>query len=626
MIRTLKIFIAITVIFLLHRYYGWQFLTEQFSSRSIPVWKEVFVGVLSDIWIAGLLTLPFWIFEYIRTAKSDRLQRRVGFFYVILIGSLTAGHQSYVEFFKFQIIPFHLSYLVDVSFLKSNSSSVLDPAPTIIMIATVAIAYWTRRATQVVSKSALNVMFLSMFTVITVGHALNIRWRVNWYIVEPLQTNYMETLFANLAKKPTMKALSQEEKDSFEKLTGNENWLWVQSTKVASSTPSLRILRSTIRTQASLKKPVILGLVLAESLRSSDVGPRPKDGKSLTPFLDRLQESGVRFANVYSSGPVTRGGQEATWCGTPSATDTSLMRSYPDLDVKCLPKMFRDRADVTSMWVHGGDERFDSQLMFWSHQGVNRFVTKSDFSDAAPSTSWGISDLAVFEKSAATLADLASSGKYSIILPMILTVTNHIPWAIPDDASIETKSFLAHHPAQRTIKYFDESLGLFVAALKEKDLWSNSLFIVAGDHGNLEPAWRDDYAGDPLKWERLLSHVSVTLTGGIVEQLRQNGQLPADINQHTAQSQIASFLHYLASSNGNEKSRDTLWDAPMFTESPWVISSDLNQYLFLPADNVRLDKEDVLAGNVPREQTRAWLASVRYRGWLEFLYSSKSSH
>lgn len=626
MIRTLKIFISITIIFLLHRYYGWHFLAEQFSSRSVPMWKEVFVGVLSDIWIAGVLSLPFSIFEYVCTARSDRLQRRVGFLYVILIGGLTAGHQSYVEFFKFQIIPFHLSYLVDISFLKSNSSSVLDPAPTIIMIVTVGLAYWTRRAIQIVSKQALNIIFLSTFTIIAVGHILNIRWRVNWYIVEPLQTNYMETLFANLAKKPTMRALSQEEKESFEKLSGNESWLWVRPTKVSGTTQSLRALRSIVQTQTRAKKPVILGLVLAESLRSSDVGPRPRDGKSLTPFLDRLQESGVRFTNVYSSGPVTRGGQEATWCGTPSATDTSLMRSYPDLDVKCLPKMFRDRADVMSMWVHGGDERFDSQLMFWSHQGVNRFLTKSDFPDDAPSTSWGISDLAVFDKSAATLADLASSSKYSIILPMILTVTNHIPWAIPEDASIETKSFLAQHPAQRTIKYFDESLGLFVAALKEKDLWKNSLFIIAGDHGNLEPAWRDDYTGDPLKWERLLSHVSVTLTGGIVEQLRQSGQLPPDINQHTAQTQIASFLHYLASNDDQQKPNDTLWDAPMFAESPWVISSDLNQYLFLPADNLRLDKEDVLAGNVSREQTRAWLASVRYRGWLEFLYSSKSSH
>jgi hypothetical protein len=69
-----------------------------------------------------------------------------------------------------------------------------------------------------------------------------------------------------------------------------------------------------------------------------------------------------------------------------------------------------------------------------------------------------------------------------------------------------------------------------------------------------------------------------------------------------------------------------MWDAPLFSPSPWVVSSDLNQYLFLPGDGIRLDKEDVLAGGISESQTRQWLAAFRYRGWLEFLYSAKNSH
>jgi hypothetical protein len=265
--------------------------------------------------------------------------------------------------------------------------------------------------------------------------------------------------------------------------------------------------------------------------------------------------------------------------------------------------------------------------MFWSHQGVTRFLTKSDFPENAPAPGWGISDLALFEKTAQTLQDIQTSGKARLILPLILTVTNHIPWAIPDDASIETKNFLPKHPSHRTIRYFDESLGLFVASLKEKNLWDNSIFIVAGDHGNLEQPWRDDYPNDLMKWERLLSHISVTLTGGIVERLGQAEKLPSVFNDFSSQTQIASFIHDLASSvDATKKRDDVMWDAPLFSPSPWVVSSDLNQYLFLPSDGIRLDKEDVLAGEISESQTRQWIAAFRYRGWLEFLYSAKTGH
>jgi hypothetical protein len=303
-----------------------------------------------------------------------------------------------------------------------------------------------------------------------------------------------------------------------------------------------------------------------------------------------------------------------------------MMRSFPDLAVSCLPKAFRDRPELVSLWAHGGDERFDSQLMFWTHQGVNRFLTKSDFPYDTPSTSWGVGDLALFTKVADMLAELAAADGVKTVLSMILSVTNHIPWALPDDASIEAKRLTAQHPSHRTIMYFDDSLDMFVDSLKEKNLWDDTILIITGDHGNLEPSWRDDYPSDPLKWERLLSHVSVTLTGGIVEQLRREGQLPADVSVVSSQTQIAGLLQILATASDVRQAIPPPWDAPLFVESPWVVTSDLNQYLFLPAESVRLAKEDVLSGKITPDQPGQWQAAFRYRDWLEFLYSKKSSH
>jgi phosphoglycerol transferase MdoB-like AlkP superfamily enzyme len=627
MIRTLKIYFSFIFIFVLHRYYSWHFLAEQYGNRNVSLWRELLVGFTSDVWIAGILTLPFWFLEFFAKTKYIRFHRRLGIFSILVVGALTAGHQAYVEFFRFQIIPFHLSYLFDTSFLKSNSSSVLDPAPTIIAIVTAGLAYWTRNANHVISKRIVSAILGITLAIMTISHALNIRWRVNWFVIEPLQTNYLESLYINLTKKPHIKVLSEDDKAEYIRRSGNSDWLTVEPTLLSNNTEgALRTLQGAARGLVKSNKPVIIGVILAESLRSSDVGTRPNKNRSLTTSLDRLRSKGITFNNVYSSGPVTRGGQEAVWCGTPSSTDTSLMRSYPDLAIDCLPKIFRQQGDVVSLWSHGGDERFDSQLMFWSHQGVSRFITKSDFPQTAPSTSWGISDLAVFEKTAKTLQDLTQSKQYRLLLPMILTVTNHIPWALPDDASIETEKFIPKHPAHRTVRYFDESLGLFVASLKEKNLWENSIFVVTGDHGHLEEPWHDDYHNDEFKWERLLSHVSVTLTGGLVERLKSEGLLPDEVDRVSSQTQIAGLIHALATSVEKESKTQPLWDLPLFAESPWVVVSDLNQYLFLPRDGIRLNKEDVLAGAISETEENSWLAAFRYRGWLEYLYSSKRSH
>lgn len=626
MIRTLKVFISLLLIFVLHRHYAWTFLAQQYGDRNVPLWREALVGCFSDIWVAGILCLPLWIMEYFPKKVVLRWHRRLALSLILLVGALTAGHQSYVEFFRFQIIPFHVGYLADTSFLKSNGGSVFNPASSIILMATAGLAYWTRNAKHIVSKRPIHVMLICFISIIVACHAFNIRWRVNWYVIEPLQTNYVESLYSNLTKKPSLRAISDDERRLFSKMTGQNNSLHPETLKIAGSDPSVAALREAVKARSRRNKPVILAVLLAESLRASDVGPRGMDGATLTPTLDRLQELGTRFSNVYSTGPVTRGGQEAVWCGTPSATDTSMMRSFPDLSVNCLPKAFRDRPELVSLWAHGGDERFDSQLMFWTHQGVNRFLTKSDFPDDTPSTSWGIGDYALFGRTAEMLAELAATDGVKTVLSMILSVTNHIPWALPDDASLEAKRLTAPHPSQRTIMYFDDSLDMFVDSLKEKNLWQDTVLIVTGDHGNLEPTWRDDYPSDPLKWERLLSHVSVTLTGGIVEQLRREEQLPAVVSTVSSQTQIAGLLQSLATANDAKRGQSPLWDAPLFMESPWVVTSDLNQYLFLPADSVRLAKEDVLSGKITPDQPRQWQAAFRYRGWLEFLYSKQSSH
>ena len=616
MIRTLKILISLLLLFLLHRIQAWSFLSEQYEVRNSSLWRNVLTGILSDFWIAMILSLPFLVFEYFPQKPLRSAQKFSATIWIFAWGLITAAHQGYVEYFKFQIIPFHLPYLVDQSFVTSNGTSLFKGSSAIMLAIAAFLAYWSRRAKTYKKRRRVTILFITLIASAVIAHVLNIRWRVNWFVIEPLQANYLEALYTNMQKKPGGRPVSSEEYASFSKITGQSNILLTDSSDISSEAS---LIRKALRGLISQEKPVIIGVIIAESLRDIDTGRRSSDQSSITPAIDLLQERGVRFTNVYSSGPVTRGGQEASWCGTPSATDTSLMRSFPDANVKCLPARARARKDIQALWLHGGDERFDSQLAFWTHQGVSRFITKSDFPSETPSTGWGVSDLALFDRSALLLEDVSKTKDVKIILPMILTVSNHIPWVVPDDASLDTKNFIASHPSHRTIKYFDESLDLFVGTLKDRNLWQNSIFVIMGDHGNLETPWRNTYGDDPLKWERMMSHVSVTLTGGIIERLRMDGQLPATISRFTAQNQIAPFLAEISDLSDDSP----FMDQSLFNQSPWPVASDLNQYLFLPEAGLKLDKERVLEGTTPPSAGAAWLAATRYRAWIEFLYTGE---
>ena len=116
MIRTLKIFISLTLIFVLHRIVAWGVLSEQYAtelnSQFSTLWRTGVTGILSDIWAAALLSLPFWICEYYPSTRNRALQKYLGSLLILIIGGATAGHQGYVEFFKFQIIPFHHGFFL----------------------------------------------------------------------------------------------------------------------------------------------------------------------------------------------------------------------------------------------------------------------------------------------------------------------------------------------------------------------------------------------------------------------------------------------------------------------------------------------------------------------------------
>src|SRR5690606_31647020 len=106
------------------------------------------------------------------------------------------AHQGYVEFFKFQLEPFHLRYVTDWQFVTSNSGSFWELS-NFLLLGISALTIWALffnstwpSGLKFAAWSFGGVVALSLF-----AHNRNIRYRVQWFIPENLQTNVLETLY-----------------------------------------------------------------------------------------------------------------------------------------------------------------------------------------------------------------------------------------------------------------------------------------------------------------------------------------------------------------------------------------------------------------------------------------------
>lgn len=617
----LRVAISLFLISFLHRMLGANSLrVAQVASLGDRI-LELIVGVWGDLWMSTVLAAPIFLFEMF--SKKTRAIRITAVLWLALWTIFTATHQGYVEFFRQQIIPFHLSYLFDSSFLAANNKTLVTFRPSLILFLGAFCCFGLIVAkNKSRTKRRAAVQFFLIVIIATIAHVENIKWRVQWFVPEALQTHYVERLFANLKSKHAPDKLTDEQKSILTSKSGGSSTsagdtLRIAASKIVDSEALNNYQAKFAEISAQGHSPMI-AVVVAESFRPADSGwtRDSSDPISLTPTTDALINKGVLFTNAYSTGPVTRGGQEAVWCGTPTATDTSLMRSFPLFKLSCIPDRAQGLPNAETYWMHAGDSRFDSQLEFWLQHHVTHALKHDDFAKNTPATGWGMSDIALFAKAGEILSNSGAPSK-KILMPMILSVTNHIPWDLPSDAPGAIKKLEASHESHRTTAYFDFALGQFVDSLKRNGQWQNTVLIVVSDHGVLEqvrnPSYKKD---DPLKWESLASHINLVFSGGITEELVDQNKLPNRVDLFASQAQVAPTIAKIAGLATSD-----FLDTPLFAgPSPWPVASDLNQYLFLPGEHQKIAKEVVLSGDLNDLNDNARLAVLRYRAFLQMLY------
>ena len=232
------------------------------------------------------------------------------------------------------------------------------------------------------------------------------------------------------------------------------------------------------RQEAAIKreKPLNLVIVLEESLGATFV--ESLGGLPVTPELEKLKNEGWWFEQLYATGTRSVRGIEAVVAGYPPTPARSVVKlSLAQRNFYTLA-LGLSREGYNTEFVYGGEAHFDNMRGFFTGNGFQRVVDRSDIKKPVFEGSWGASDEDLFNKSLERLKQLHSEDKP--FFSLIFSSSNHEPFQFPDgrielhDAEKQT--------VNNAVKYADYALGKFIEEAKKQDYWKDTVFLIVADH------------------------------------------------------------------------------------------------------------------------------------------------
>ena len=236
--------------------------------------------------------------------------------------------------------------------------------------------------------------------------------------------------------------------------------------------PTLIAQQATHRPQ----RPLNLVIILQESLGATFV--ESLGGVPVTPQLEKLKNEGWWFEQLYATGTRSIRGIEAVVTGFPPTPAQAVVKlQLAQRDFASLASILGQHG-YESEFIYGGEAHFDNMRAFFTNNGFNRVTEEKDYVKPVFTSSWGVSDEDLFNKTHERLNDKHKDGKPSFTL--VFTSSNHAPFEFPD-GRIE----LYEQPKgtdNNAVKYADYAMGKFFEQAKASAYWQDTVFVVVADH------------------------------------------------------------------------------------------------------------------------------------------------
>jgi lipoteichoic acid synthase len=237
---------------------------------------------------------------------------------------------------------------------------------------------------------------------------------------------------------------------------------------------------------------------------------REYEGQEITPNLNRLirHEGTIYFDRYYMqiAAGNTSDAEFATNNSIYGSEKSYTYELYKENTFRGLPVLLKERG-YSTIAMHGYDGDFWSRMAMYPSQGFDRFIDDKGYNPSVIH-GWGILDEEFFVQSV----------EYLKVQPrpfycFMVSLTNHTPFVM--DKKYCRLQLSAKHEGTRfgnylnSTAYSDYAIGVLLDALKEADLYENSVITIYGDHFGL--AQRDEnneelmteFLGKPYRFDAM---------------------------------------------------------------------------------------------------------------------------
>lgn len=227
---------------------------------------------------------------------------------------------------------------------------------------------------------------------------------------------------------------------------------------------------------AGVEKPRNVVIVIMEGLGADYTGIL--GGFDRTPNFDKLSAKGLLFTNIYSSGTRTSRGIEALVSGlSPTSKSSSVLKlDLAQHNFFTIASLLKQHG-YKSSFIYGGEAHFDNMSSFLLGNGFDSIIDENDFESPRYVGTWGVSDEDIFEKANDVFRKYDTQTPF---LSVILTLSNHEPFDFPEGRINQVNNELRN--SHNSNLYADWALGRFIDAAKKEDYFSNTVFLITGDH------------------------------------------------------------------------------------------------------------------------------------------------
>ncbi|MDB5196773.1 MAG: sulfatase [Flaviaesturariibacter sp.] len=300
-------------------------------------------------------------------------------------------------------------------------------------------------------------------------------------------------------------------------------------------------------------KPNIVFLII-EGLGRDFTGPNAQYG-GFTPYLDSLAQHSLYWTNFLSTAGRSFEGLPSILGSLPYGKNgfSEMGQNMPDhLSIVSLLK----NNGYRTSFFYGGNANFDYQDVFLEKQGIDYILDENKFGTGynrnfGSKYSWGYADGDLYKRS----LEVMPAQRDQPLLNIYFTLSTHEPFAVPNEDGYlklvndrltklpDASKYASYKEVFKGLYYSDESIRSFMQAYSRRPDYSNTIFIITGDH-RLIPVQEQNLASrfhvplliyspmlkKPASFSALSSHLDIVPS--LVQLLRHHTDLRFPSNVH----------------------------------------------------------------------------------------------